>query len=258
MTLKTKGEAYRNAWKCPACRLSQKGGKQKCGEDMSVLLANINRKLDDLLTLKETVVGIETSVQLMSDQYDSILSHMKEQDRELKDLKKRVEAIEQSEKEAKLKQLQLQVNDLEWRSRKLNLEFHGIPKTEGEDLISKVNNIAEKLEMPELSQSDVTAIHRLPSKPDKIPGIIIKFASQTTRDAWLDRRARLRNAGINAYVSENMTTYNRELLAKTKEWAKGKGFLYVWHRNGKLFVRRKDGERSYIVKNEDDLRALDS
>lgn len=256
-TLKTKGELYRKTWKCATCRtVKLKGGacsKQKQEDDMSAMLANMNRKLDDLLTLKETVGGIEASIQLMSDKYDEILSHIAKQDHEIKDLKKRVDAIEESEKQSEIGQLKQEINDLEWRSRRCNLEFHGVPKTEGENLLSKVNELARVLDVPELTIHEVAAVHRLPSRPEKIPGIIVRFTSQATRDVWLDKKAKLRTTGANIYINENLTKFNRELLVKMKEWARQKGFSYVWHRNGKLFARRKDGERAVIIKNEDDL-----
>lgn len=57
------------------------------------------------------------------------------------------------------------------------LQFHGIPQTE-KDLLSKVNAIATKIQLPQLSGDDVDAIHRLPSQQDKIPDVICCFAKQ--------------------------------------------------------------------------------
>lgn len=53
-----------------------------------------------------------------------------------------------------------------------------------------------------------------------------------------------------------MTKQNRELLAKTKEWAKANGFKYTWHRNGKIFARRKDGDDAVVIRSEDDLEVI--
>lgn len=237
VTLKTKGEAYRKTWKCPTCRVSRlKGGavsKQKPDDDIliSILLAGMNEKLDELLNLKETVGSIEASISMMSAQYDEILKSVNEQKKEMKEVKSRLAEIEKKDQEEEVKKLKAELNDMEWRSRKLNLEFHGITKSNDEDLISKVNEVARTLEVPELAGCDITAIHRLPSKPDKIPSVIVRFASQTTRDAWLYRKNKLRATGMRVYIYENMTKQNRELLAKTKEWAKANGFQYTWHRN---------------------------
>lgn len=259
-TLKTKGEAYRKAWKCPTCRAAKlKGGatsKQRQDGDMWVLLAAMNEKLDNLLALKETVGNIEASVQVMSDKYDEILSHITEQKQDIKDLKRRVEKIENANKKDELSKMKTELHELEWRSRRLNLEFHGVPKTDGEDLLNKVNEVARSLDVSALNISDVAAIHRLPSKSDRTPGIIVRFVSQLTRDLWLSRKARLRTIGNKLYINENMTKQNRELLAKAKDWAKSADFTYVWHKDGKIFVRRQSGERAFVIRCEDDLQAI--
>ncbi|KAH7981757.1 hypothetical protein HPB52_001059 [Rhipicephalus sanguineus] len=114
-------------------------------------------------------------------------------------------------------EMQAEIDDLEWRSRRLNLEFHGIPKTEPEDLLSKINEIAAQLHLDTL---DVAAVHRLPSRPDRIPAVIVRFTRQEVRDKWLAGRRALRIANSNVYVSENMTKRSRDLLSKCKEWIK--------------------------------------
>lgn len=79
-------------------------------------------------------------------------------------------------------QLQEVINELEWRNRRLNLEFHGILVTPGEYLPSKVNEFAPVLEVPCLKDNDITAIHRLPARPDKTPGIIVRLSRQRQRE----------------------------------------------------------------------------
>lgn len=55
----------------------------------------------------------------------------------LQSVKKRVEKIESSRFIDTQRQLQEAVHDLEWRSRQLNLEFHGIPVTKNAHLLEK-------------------------------------------------------------------------------------------------------------------------
>lgn len=47
--------------------------------------------------------------------------------------------------------------------------------------------VTENLDLPEVTANEVVAIHRLPSRTDKVPGVIARFASQQTRNRWLDR-----------------------------------------------------------------------
>ncbi|KAK8768633.1 hypothetical protein V5799_014902, partial [Amblyomma americanum] len=112
--------------------------------DYASLFMSINDKLEQLMTLKCTVENIEQSVQTMSDQYDTILQHITRQDKDIAELRKRVDAIESREPLLDSEQIMKDINDLEWQSRKLNLEFHGISESENEDLLSKVNAVTRK------------------------------------------------------------------------------------------------------------------
>lgn len=148
----------------------------------------MNGKLDDLMELKSTVQKIESSVDMMSSQYDKILEHMRKQDKELAQLKKRMSAVESQQQTLETEQIRQDLDDLEWQSRKLNLEFHGIPFTDDEDPLSKVNAVAAKMQVPALAASDVVSIHRLPTSRDRVPAIIVRFANQSIKDVFLERR----------------------------------------------------------------------
>ncbi|KAH9379171.1 hypothetical protein HPB48_011030 [Haemaphysalis longicornis] len=94
--------------------------------------------------LQSTVEKLERSVDLMSSKYDEILDHMRKQEKEIATLRKRVHGIEIREQNFGADQVLQEIDDLEWQSRKLNLEFHGIPVSEDEDLLFKVNDVACK------------------------------------------------------------------------------------------------------------------
>lgn len=119
------------------------------------------------------------------------------------------------------------MNDLEWRSRKLNLELHGIDKSENENLLQKVNKIAAKLELAPLVETDITAVHRLPGKPDKVPGIIVRFTKPSTRNAWLHAKKKLNKDRSDPFILENLTKHNRALLQTAKDWASNRQYAYV-------------------------------
>lgn len=257
-TYKSKGEGWRKSWQCQTCKgRKSKGsqGEKLKGEDVnvaSVMLA-VHEKLEGLMTLKTTVENIEKSVQMMSSKYDEILAHIRKQDKEVKELKHRVQAIEEREKTYRTDEIAQELHELELHSRKLNLEFHGLPVTESEDLLSKVNAVAEKLHLPQLADSDVVAVHRLPAAKDKVPGVIVRFAKQAIRDSFLEKRNELRKSEDPCHILENLTKKNRLLLGTTKVWAKNHGYKYVWHKNGKVYVRQKDGEKAIRVRNESEL-----
>lgn len=258
-TFKTKNDAYKKAWRCPTCRnAKQRGGQtgkqtQESDSDVASMLGAISQKLDSLMPLKEQVNGIEKAVTHLSAQYDEILARINQNENETKQLKKRLEKLEQSKADAEINKLKQEVNVLEWRSRKQNLEIHGISQSTGENLIAKVNEVAKRLDVPELSKSDIVTVHRLPPKSNKIPGIIVRFTNQETRDRWIDNRRKLTRGPDSVYIQENLTLSDRSLLWMTKEWARANRHQYVWYRNGKIFIRKSDGEPALVIASVADL-----
>lgn len=256
-TFKARNAKSQKAWRCETCSVTKRSQTAKAKKDAEIdvtsLLASMNLKLNSLLSMKETVSAIETSVQNMSDQYDELLKSVGQHDKDIKSLTKRVEKIENAGTEGQLAELKRELNRLEWHNRKQNLEIHGVPQTANENLLSLVNEVAAKLDVPTLVPCEIVSMHRLPTKPDKIPGIILHFAQQPTRDRWLDKRRNLKRPKDNEYILENMTRQDKALLWSTKQWAREHNFQYVWHRNGNIFVRRKTGDPAKTVKSEHDL-----
>lgn len=258
----TKSEKFQKSWRCETCSTSKtrSGRSVKAKKDTEIdvvaMLTCMNKKLNSLLSMKETVDGIEVSIQTMSDKYDELLEHVRQQDNDIKSLKKRVQKIENAGNDRQPAEVKQDLNQLEWRSRIQNLEIHGVRQAENEDLLSLVNQVAVKLGVPTLTPSDIASMHRLSSKPEKIPGIIVRFAQQQTRDHWFDQRRNLKRPQDSEYLLENMTRQDKALLWTTKEWAREHNYQFAWHRNGKIFVRRKAGDRATPVRSENDLLNL--
>lgn len=258
-TFKSKGEDYKKAWRCPECRKGTSGtpGVKECNETrFSTLLLDMNRKLDELLPLTKTVSEIEASMKNMSEKYDQILADVTKHGCEIKSIKSRVLKLEQSRTDAELLRVSAAVNDLEYQTRKLNIEIHGLKEKKDECLMTELNHLASKLELPPLTESTVTALHRLPCKADKIPGVIIRFARQSVKELWLEKRKLLATIQTGLYMSENLTAHNRTLLKTAKDWAHDNQFLFAWHRNGKVFVRKEEGDRAHLIKCVADLERL--
>lgn len=52
-------------------------------------------------------------------------------------------------------------HELELRRGPLNIEIYGFPEVENETLLNRVNEVAQKLKVPVLSEIDVRFVHRL-------------------------------------------------------------------------------------------------
>lgn len=259
---KKRSASARKAFTCTTCKLasSRSGSVSEDREAFNVAaaFAELSKKLDSLLPLREQVNNIELSMQTMSDHFDEIMERLDSQDKEMSQLRKRIEKIETTRPNEQLLQLNADLDALEFRSRKKNLEIHGVVFSEKEDLISKVNEVAHLLEVDEVSEGDIEACHRLPAKPNKVPGILIRFERQAVRDRWLRKKSELKEKETNIYICENMTRRAKELLYTTKEWAQTNDWKYAWHANGKVRLRKKQGDTPRVIKDVSDLSRLAS
>lgn len=211
-----------------------------------------------LTNLPQEVEEVKASMQLMSQKYDDILSRQVAQEKELTSLKRKVCKLEENANPSDIQQLKASVNDLEWRSRKFNVEVHGIPVTDKENLITKLNEVAKSVSLSELTATDVDAVHRLPSRQDKVPGIIVRFSQLSLRDRWIEKRKVLRNMHSDVSICENMTVQNRKLLRDVREWANANDYRFAWHANGKVFVRKQENESAVVIRCTTDLDKLSS
>lgn len=261
-TFKSKGEAGRSQWRCINCRSAKSRGAGRQGMEPELVagLADIVKRLDALAGVPGQISELTKSIQLMSDKYDEILSKQVQQDREIGSLRKRVETLEKKpcSDNSQVKELESALNNLEVHSRKHNIEVHGVQRTPNENLLAKLNDIAKSVNLPELSVNDVDAVHRLPAKPGKEPGIIVRFVRQSIRDTWLDSRKVLKNLKSTVTIVENMTKQHRDLLRYARTWAAENDYRFVWHSNGRILVSKAEGARAIVIQSESELLELAS
>lgn len=273
---KGKGEGSKKTWKCESCSTSKtRSGKSRTKRDADVgkTLQEINKKLSELMTVKEnvdslmtmkekvdtlmtvktTVDSIESSVQMMSDNYDEVLKEMKQQSKDIADLKRRVVKIETDNDSQEVQKLKQEVNRLEQYNRRHNLEIHGLPRSDNEDLLCNINGLAKHLKLQELSEGDVDGIHRLPAKDGKIPAVLVRFVSRMTRDHWLKQRGYLRETKSDVRLFDNLTAQNKRLLWMMRSKAEEKHYQFAWQKDGRMYVRKKQGERAIKIECEQDL-----
>ncbi|XP_064485963.1 uncharacterized protein LOC135398493 [Ornithodoros turicata] len=192
--------------------------------------------------MKETVASIELSIEMMSDKYDTLLNKIGEHDQAIKDLAAKVSQLESHQKTEEVSKLRQELNRLEQHSRLNNLELHGVVQRDNENLMERLREIADKINVKPPSVDTVEAIHRVPTKKGTIPHVIVRFTNRRDVEEWLKAKRRLLNIESNGeqiYVQENLTAANRKIFMDARMKARALGYKYVWHRSGVTYVRRK-------------------
>ncbi|CAH2108186.1 unnamed protein product [Euphydryas editha] len=153
--------------------------------------------------------------------------------------------------------LEQKVNDFEQASLNHNVEIVGIEQLPNENLKKLVNKIGELIEV---SSDDVEWVKR--SRPlkagSKSANILVGFKTTGTasRDRWLAQRRNLKNTTSNMitgvsdksyiFINEDLTKSARSILWNTKKQL-GQVFKYIWVSNGRILIKKADGEKTTCV-----------
>lgn len=218
--------------------------------------------ISDHIKINEEFDSIKTSIQFISDNDDEVNTKLK---LVTEDVKKIVSLESKlSEVQAQNRMLTLQINMNDQRDRLMNLEIVGVPENPEEKPINIVLKIAE-LSNIKVDPTQIVYANRITPKT-KIEGrpriIIAKLTSRVLKDNIISgaRKQRLTTKDLCTtseirpiFVNDNLTSYNKQLLKKSKELAKNKEYQYVWSKNGKIYIRKSDTSPMIHISDEKDL-----
>ncbi|KAG8302451.1 polycystic kidney disease protein 1-like [Homalodisca vitripennis] len=117
----------------------------------------------------------------------------------------------------------------------------------------------------------MAAAHRIPSyNKSRLPAVVVQFHDRDIKEALLSkfREAKTRSYHLTAdkinrafppgrvYVNDHLTPENKQFLAMLKKKCHDVGYVFVWCRDGKFFVRKAAGERVHRVSTLDDIDKL--
>lgn len=156
--------------------------------------------------------------------------------------------------------------EFEQSTRKHNIEIVGIEQMPDENVMEVVKKLGDTLEV---NCDDVEwASRRHQQKTsDKPATIVIGFKSTGTesRNLWLANRRKLTKVNSSfitkgsqenkIYVNEDLAKTTRELLWNAKTKLKGI-YKYIWVVNGRILVKREEGDKSVWIRSEGDIREL--
>lgn len=135
--------------------------------------------------------------------------------------------------------------------------------TENEDVDGIVRRVATCLKV-ELSERDVDAAHRVPTKGSGPPNIVVKFVSRQVRESILKaaKKNRLNAASLGfqgsepVYVNAHLCPENKILLGKSIQMKKEKNWKFAWFADDKVLMRKSENSKVVHVTCEDDLSKI--
>ncbi|CAH0713467.1 unnamed protein product, partial [Brenthis ino] len=220
----------------------------------------------DLKSLREEVCSFKDSLDFFNNKFEefttritnceSKIKYMSERCLELNSLKSKVEAIE------------IENNNREQWSRRSNVEIYGIPEKKNENLVTILQDIADKADLNLDMKTDIDLVTRVASKDKdvkRVKPIIVKFLCRWKKDDFLSRVRKLKlkcnDIGFSSnnnyiYFNDHLTSSNKSLLQLVKKTAKEKSYKYVWVKNCSIMVRRSDTSPVLHIANFCDLKKI--
>lgn len=253
----------KSKWRCIKCRENKSSveySQTVSADELRRFMSAVTHKLNELSDLVPTVKQLEKSVQHMSDKHDELLGKMKIVSSKIITVEKNIEANNED-----IKVIKEKILFLEQVSRNKNIEIIGVPKIDDENLEDIINNLARKLDINS-TNADVDVMHRLPASNGKIPKIVVQFKTRQVRDMWVSaKKSRLSSSEIvqsggpssPVRIFEQLTPDMKDLLWKTKQAARARGYQLVWFKNNKILVKKDITDRVVIrISSEDDIVKL--
>ena len=150
---------------------------------------------------------------------------------------------------SRLINVERQANQTEQNNRKSNLEIDGIPASVvNENLKSVVTEILNRVADSEISERDIEAVHRLPSKSLPQPTIVRMRRDLIDECKLKDNKAKLSNipaainslAGSRLYINDNLSPNMRTLAYNARLLKRAGVIMDTWFANAAVRVRRHD------------------
>lgn len=217
-------------------------------------LAELKLQNEKLQTIRSE---IEESAGLMNVKYEEIKTRMTKLECERSDQRKHIDSLER------------QIQDMQENSRSAVIELRNVPSKKqenGNDLVNMVVDVCKPLQVT-VEPSQIRDIYRVQGKQGPTKQIVAEFHSVTIKNNILQaardfNKGKINKEKINSghigfvgecvpiYIADRLPARSRQLFYEARKFAKSKEFQYCWSANGKIFLRKKEGDKSIRIHSE--------
>lgn len=205
----------------------------------------VHQKIDDQKVMLENYCA-------KVDKYIEIIERVMQENIQLKD---RVALLEK------------RLDDSEQVSRSNILEIQGIPPVPNENVLEIIKKVGSALDV-QIGDEMVDTCYRVRKKDltsKQTATIVVKFVRKAIKDEVMRMRRvkrtfSTRHLGLAddtpVYINESLSSGRRRLFAKARELKKSRGFKYLWIRDGKILMRKKENDPVIHINSVDDILKL--
>jgi len=230
----------------------------------SIINTSITLEEDSFVGSNETLSNLTVSVKFMSNQFDMFGKQLSEVLNSIKELKKENESLKEinCKLNVDIGSLSKKINVLEQNAIICNVEIIGVPEQKNENCVEVVENIATKLGVKLSVLNAFRMYSKFSNRPKKI---IAKLNSSENKQQLMEfaKKRKLNTKHLNEnwengniFINNELTAFNRDLFFKTRMFAKSNNFKFIWFKDLKIFIKKDENSKAYIVQDDLDLSKL--
>lgn len=263
-------------WRCDICKKTRRESlrletdtEDQGAKNEDVLKLSQEMRLESKKQLEHLERELGKSVNNCHEKIGDLLLKFDDQSKIIKSYEEKFEVIiqENINLKSKVKSLEGRLDEIEQYSRVNCLEINGVPELKNENILEVVKSIGKSLGV-EITEEMIDASHRMGSKKDgKHRGIIVKFTRRIIKEELLGKRKIKRNLNTHdlnmknspaevVYINESLSPARRKILNAARALKKEKGYTFVWVRDGRIFLRKNEGDPVIVASTMDQLSSL--
>lgn len=256
-TWRAKSSKLKSEWECINCR-TKKPRTQSVEEEQEPedpTYQALKKLLEGMFNRQERIIqermdSINELINQLEERFVNVLDNMKELESKTVTLQRDIEDLK----------VTLEMEKQYGRSK--NFVVTSIPHSEKEDVGEKICDLLSLMDIT-LRKEDITA-HRLPSSKKPAP-IIVQCNTRAIRDNIV-RKARKCRPKVSLisniqpdraiFFNDHLTPYYSELMARTNQIRKTKGYKFVWLNGNKIMVKKDNLTTAIQITKRDDLAKI--
>lgn len=226
----------------------------------------IDKLYESIEEIKNQNSTIQNSVAFLSKNYDELKDKIAQLEDQI--------VLERNNSNKYIQILEEKLESLERGARSSCIEIKNIPIKNSEtkeSLVNTVIKIGSTIHV-NIQPFEVKDTFRIGSKDPANRTIIVDFTSNLIKEKFIqmykkfnreNRKLSTDILGIEGiskpvFVSENLTPKLKRVFFLARDFASTHDFKYCWIKNGKIFLKQKEGTKYFHIKDESDLLKIKS
>lgn len=224
---------------------------------------------------EEKLAGLQASIAEISAQTAGIKKSMEFISKDYDDLKIKLTSLESGRESDRQRILELEekIDSIDRQLYSTKIEIRNVPEKQKEDkesLLAIVTEAANVVGTP-INGNDIRDVFRTKNK-NNISTITVDFISAITKDTIIKKARKFNNENKQnklctahlkldgpskpIYISEKLTPKAQRIYYLARRFAEDYAYKYCWTSYGKVLLRKVEGERHIVIRNEAELDSL--